>query len=558
MVARRAGSAMTLRICAQFLGRASGGVPQRPLRERRLPPRRMRARDYTRVVRLPFEPPLEPMLAKVADDLPDGRRLAVRAEVGRLPGARLPRRRRGLHPEPRPEAARPLLPGARGAAPRGAARALRARRRDRDRRRRRRSTSTRCCCASTRPRRGSRCWRPRRRRRSSPGTCSPLGDEDLRARAPGRAPRAARGGARRRPAAASTSRPATRDRAIAADWFDRFEGAGLDGVVAKRLDGAVPARQAGDGQDQARAHGRLRRRRLPLAQERARARSSARCCSGSTTTTARSTTSASPSSFTWERRAALVEELAPLRENALDGPPLARVGRVGRQARRRVGPAHARARRAAGTAARTCPGSRSASSASARSPTTTCRATASATPRRSGAGAPTSRPADCRYDQLEVTPAVRAGRGSSGHERDGGVAGERGRASSRACVSRVGCARRRLRHPAGDRRRRMGMAHTVPEARPTWRRCRSTCEALPSPILPDVVVRRLSSGAADADRPDLPRRRRGRSRSTTRSSDQAMRYASSGRSGFQAWLRPELQIVAPDGKVIASEGQVAT
>ena len=30
--------------------------------------------------------------------------------------------------------------------------------------------------------------------------------------------------------------PATRDRAIAADWFDRFEGAGLDGVVAKRLD----------------------------------------------------------------------------------------------------------------------------------------------------------------------------------------------------------------------------------------------------------------------------------------------------------------------------------
>jgi ATP-dependent DNA ligase len=30
--------------------------------------------------------------------------------------------------------------------------------------------------------------------------------------------------------------PATRDRALAADWFDRFEGAGLDGVIAKRLD----------------------------------------------------------------------------------------------------------------------------------------------------------------------------------------------------------------------------------------------------------------------------------------------------------------------------------
>src|SRR5438128_440542 len=30
--------------------------------------------------------------------------------------------------------------------------------------------------------------------------------------------------------------PATRDRAVAEDWFRRFEGAGLDGVMAKRLD----------------------------------------------------------------------------------------------------------------------------------------------------------------------------------------------------------------------------------------------------------------------------------------------------------------------------------
>ena len=27
--------------------------------------------------------------------------------------------------------------------------------------------------------------------------------------------------------------PATRDRATARDWFQRFEGAGLDGVMAK-------------------------------------------------------------------------------------------------------------------------------------------------------------------------------------------------------------------------------------------------------------------------------------------------------------------------------------
>ena len=31
--------------------------------------------------------------------------------------------------------------------------------------------------------------------------------------------------------------PATTDRAVAEDWFRRFEGAGLDGVMAKRLDG---------------------------------------------------------------------------------------------------------------------------------------------------------------------------------------------------------------------------------------------------------------------------------------------------------------------------------
>jgi ATP-dependent DNA ligase len=32
--------------------------------------------------------------------------------------------------------------------------------------------------------------------------------------------------------------PATKDRALAVDWFSRFEGAGLDGVMAKRLDEA--------------------------------------------------------------------------------------------------------------------------------------------------------------------------------------------------------------------------------------------------------------------------------------------------------------------------------
>jgi len=35
--------------------------------------------------------------------------------------------------------------------------------------------------------------------------------------------------------------PATRDRALAEDWFTRFEGAGLDGVMAKRLDSIYEA-----------------------------------------------------------------------------------------------------------------------------------------------------------------------------------------------------------------------------------------------------------------------------------------------------------------------------
>jgi ATP-dependent DNA ligase len=39
--------------------------------------------------------------------------------------------------------------------------------------------------------------------------------------------------------------PATTEVGLAADWFDRFEGAGLDGVVAKRLDGTYqPGKRA--------------------------------------------------------------------------------------------------------------------------------------------------------------------------------------------------------------------------------------------------------------------------------------------------------------------------
>jgi ATP-dependent DNA ligase len=62
-----------------------------------------------------------------------------------------------------------------------------------------------------------------------------LGDRDLRG-----APLSERRGLLERALVATSPRvlvtPATRDRGAAEDWFSRFEGAGLDGVVAKRLD----------------------------------------------------------------------------------------------------------------------------------------------------------------------------------------------------------------------------------------------------------------------------------------------------------------------------------
>jgi ATP-dependent DNA ligase len=61
-----------------------------------------------------------------------------------------------------------------------------------------------------------------------------LGDEDLRG-APQEERRRRLEEALGAGAGALFVTPATRDRAVAADWFQRFEGAGLDGVIAKRL-----------------------------------------------------------------------------------------------------------------------------------------------------------------------------------------------------------------------------------------------------------------------------------------------------------------------------------
>ena len=63
-----------------------------------------------------------------------------------------------------------------------------------------------------------------------------IGDDDLRDRAFSERREALAAGIRPDVPAIHVT-PLTRDVALARDWFDRFEGAGLDGVIAKRLDG---------------------------------------------------------------------------------------------------------------------------------------------------------------------------------------------------------------------------------------------------------------------------------------------------------------------------------
>jgi ATP-dependent DNA ligase len=114
--------------------------------------------------------------------------------------------------------------------------------------------------------------------------------------------------------------PATTDRALAQDWFHRFEGAGLDGVIAKRLaDRYQPGKRA----------------MLKIKHQR-----TADCVVagfrwhkngpgthvgslllGLFDDTGKLHHVGITSSFSWDRRAALVGELEPLRENALAGHP---------------------------------------------------------------------------------------------------------------------------------------------------------------------------------------------------------------------------------------------
>jgi ATP-dependent DNA ligase len=113
--------------------------------------------------------------------------------------------------------------------------------------------------------------------------------------------------------------PLTRDRAVAADWLNQFEGAGLDGVIAKPEGGAY---QAGK-----RAMFKIKHARTAdCVVSGFRFHKSGRDAVGSLLLGLYDDKGhlhhvGVTSSFTMTTRRALVEELAPLRENALDNHP---------------------------------------------------------------------------------------------------------------------------------------------------------------------------------------------------------------------------------------------
>jgi ATP-dependent DNA ligase len=114
--------------------------------------------------------------------------------------------------------------------------------------------------------------------------------------------------------------PATRDRALAADWFDRFEGAGLDGVVAKRLDGAY--------QPGKRAMLKIKHQRTADCvvagfrwHKNGPGTHVGSLLLGLFDDEGKLHHVGVTSSFTWDKRAALVDVLEPLRKNATDGHP---------------------------------------------------------------------------------------------------------------------------------------------------------------------------------------------------------------------------------------------
>jgi ATP-dependent DNA ligase len=114
--------------------------------------------------------------------------------------------------------------------------------------------------------------------------------------------------------------PATRDRSMAADWFDRFEGAGLDGVVAKRLDAPY--------QPGKRAMLKIKHQRTADCvvagfrwHKNGPGTHIGSLLLGLYDDTGKLHHVGITSSFSWDRREALAKELEPLRERASEGHP---------------------------------------------------------------------------------------------------------------------------------------------------------------------------------------------------------------------------------------------
>jgi ATP-dependent DNA ligase len=269
-------------------------------------------------MRLPFEPPLEPMLAKAADGLPEGEGWlfepkwdGFRALVFR-DGEETYIQSRDLKPLDRyfPELAAPL----------------------------RASLPERCILDGevVIARDGSLDFealllrihpadsRVRMLAEQSPASyvawdLLALGDEDLRQVHQGER-RARLEAALGHVAPPVHLTPATRDRALAADWFDRFEGAGLDGVVAKRLDGTY--------QPGKRAMIKVKHQRTADCvvagfrwHKNGAGTHVGSLLLGLFDDQGKLHHVGVTSSFSWDRRAALAQELAPLREGGLDGHP---------------------------------------------------------------------------------------------------------------------------------------------------------------------------------------------------------------------------------------------
>ena len=351
------------------------------------------------IMTFPIAPPIEPMLAKLADGAADGRRLPVRAEMGRVSRHRVSRRHRT-------SSSRAATCG--------------------------RSIGTfRSCtrsCSSALPdgcvldgeiviatphgldfdalqlrlhpaasrvaklaagdaggvRRVRRCWPP------AAATCA--------SRAAARAPRARSNSCWRTPTPPIHLTPMTRDRAVAAEWLvalRRRRPRRRDRQAGGRH---LPARQARDDQGQARAHRRLRRRRLSLAQERERTLVGSLLLGLYDDRGALHHVGVT-SSFTMARRKELVAELAPLRKRALENHPWREWAEAGERRddadARRPEPLERGQGSVVGAAA-----DRARVRGQVRP-----HAGRSVPPRGdlSCAGVRTSRPRDCRYDQLEVT-----------------------------------------------------------------------------------------------------------------------------------------------------------